>query len=128
MAEMDTEARQGGCGVNGEHSNTPIHPSTDRETPRNRGLIARDLTLACYSAWRPGQNFYGGGGYTLDLYPEVAKAEREVCDRIGDLEEEVRRQAQIIERMQEAASELQTQIAAVIKLVGVAKRLHEEFI
>lgn len=97
-----------------------------RTRPRNRGLIARDLTFACYGAWKPGSNFYNdGGGYTLDRYPEVKKAENAICDRIGDLENQVELQAKVIQKMREAAHELQRQVAAAIKVVGELPT-HEE--
>lgn len=102
--------------------------SEEKATPKNRGLIARDLTLACYAAWKPGSNFYNdGGGYTLDRHPDVKKAENAVCDRIGELEEQVKLQAKIIQKMREAAHELQLQVAGAIKIVGTLPKPEEIF-
>lgn len=94
--------------------------------PKNRGLYARDLTLACFAAWGSG-DFYGGSGYRLDRHPEVARAEGAICARIGDLEDEVKRQAKIIQKMREAAHELQLQVAGAIKIVGKLPEKEEIF-
>lgn len=105
--------------MTGEHTKPREALSEDlvSRPPRNRGLIARDLTVACHDAWKGRGSFYSGGGYVLDRHPEVADAERAVCDRIGELEDQVERQAKIIERMREISERLEREVSLVLKVM-----------
>ena len=103
--------------MNGEPVKSDVRTEDTSAAPKNRGILARELTAACYEAWK-GKNLYCEPYYVLDDHPEIRKAEDAIASRIGELERRVRDQAKVILQMQEAAQRMQFQVAEAIKVVG----------
>lgn len=86
----------------------------ERVTPRNPGLLARDLTFACHRTWRGKEEQWSMASY-YGFNGEINTAERAIIDRIFELEGENKAQAIVIDKLTQMASRLQVEVTAALE-------------